>query len=382
MNKQQQQMLFMLLSVWNVLAMLMQVCTCNMLQYEMNYVEQHKQTTLNTSFVIQHELQQFYDFNMDVPLYVSIHNCNSKNYLTFANTTDAYNAQYHKLLGRTDRFFHNTNAKTTPPIHEDVTTHTQRNLSLNDDILLRQLSLTNNNNNNRSLTMFIMKNQFMSQYEQINLNEHSLNMALRFYDLNVFYNCDDAVVNSGGSDGYNNNNVLVVNKNEYGVIMNNSDDNDIHQQDELFINKYLSLNDYNVITRHNTVQHKIHALTQIASIMSVINTSNATKINLQNYLLTSQLTFIKHQLHLIQKTLIPLYYITHSNTPSFTIQLTELQQHVDTLMTYIHQFNFTKSDIGINLWYYIFTFTLLSIAVYILYLTLNEFKIAFQRKIA
>ena len=375
-------MLFMLLSVWNVLAVLVKVCACNMLQYEMNYVDQHKQTTFNTSFVIQHEVQQFYDFNMNVPLYVSIHNCNNKNYLTFANTTDAYNAQYHKLLGRTDRFFHNTNAKTTPPIYEDVTTHTQRNLSLNDDILLRQISLTNNDSD-RSLYMFIMKNQFISQYEHIDLNDHSLNMALRFYDLNVFYNCDDAVVNGSGSDGYNNNNnVMVVNKNEYNVIMNKSDDDNIHQQDELFINKYLSLNDYNVITRHNTVQYKIQALTQIATIMNIINSSNATKINLQNYLLTSQLTFIKHQLHLIQKTLIPLYYITYSNTSSFTIQLTELQQHVDTLMTYIHQFNFTKSDIGINLWYYIFTFILLSITVYILYLTLNEFKIAFQRKIA
>ena len=375
-------MLFMLLSVWNVLAVLVKLCACNMLQYEMNYVDQHKQTTFNTSFVIQHEVQQFYDFNMNVPLYVSIHNCNNKNYLTFANTTDAYNAQYHKLLGRTDRFFHNTNAKTTPPIYEDVTTHTQRNLSLNDDILLRQISLTNNDSD-RSLYMFIMKNQFISQYEHIDLNDHSLNMALRFYDLNVFYNCDDAVVNGSGSDGYNNNNnVMVVNKNEYNVIMNKSDDDNIHQQDELFINKYLSLNDYNVITRHNTVQYKIQALTQIATIMNIINSSNATKINLQNYLLTSQLTFIKHQLHLIQKTLIPLYYITYSNTSSFTIQLTELQQHVDTLMTYIHQFNFTKSDIGINLWYYIFTFILLSITVYILYLTLNEFKIAFQRKIA
>ena len=363
-----------------VLAVVVHVCKGNMLQYEMNYDEQYKQTTFNTSFVIEHEVERFYDFKMNVPLYVAIHNCNNKNYLRFANTTDAYNAQYHKLLGRTDRFFHNTNAKTIPPIYEDVNTHMQRNLSLNDDILLRRISFSNNNNEH-SLSMFIMKNQFMSQYEQIDLNEHSINMALRFYDLNVFYNCDDTVVNGVS------NNVMIVNKNEYDVIMNNNNidnDNDIHQQDELFINKYLSRNDYNVITCHNAIQHKVNALTQIASIMNIITSSNATKINLQNYLLTSQLTFIKHQLHLIHKTLIPLYYITPSNTSSssFTTQLTELHHHVDTLMTYLHQFNFNKSDISINICYYIFTFTLLSIAVYILYLTLNEFKIAFQRKIA
>ena len=366
MNKQP---LYMLFIIFHALSSL-RLHSCNLLHYEMNYFDKHKATTYNTSFIIQHEIQQFYNFNTTIPLYVSVHNCNNKNYLQFINTTNEYNTHYHKLLGRTERFFQNSNTKTTLPIHEVIPAHTRTNLSLNDDILLRQISFTSNNNN--TLSIFIMKNQFVSQYEQIHLNSHSLKISLQFYDLNIFYNCE-AVVDGEHS------NAVIVDKNEHGIVMDDIDD--VNQQDELFISKYLSLNDYNAIISHNNIKHKVNALSTIASVMNVIQSSNESKINLQNYLLTSQLSYIKQQLLLIQKTLIPLYYM-HYNTSTFNLKINELQLYVNTLMTYIQQFNFTKSDFGVDMWYYILTFILISLAVYILYLTLNEFKIAFQRKIA
>ena len=97
-----------------------------------------------------------------------------------------------------------------------------------------------------------------------------------------------------------------------------------------------------------------------------------------NYMLSSQIQIIKSHIDTISKKILPLLYYTPTN---LTQQLNLLNESTVNLTKYLSNFNFSKSDIAIDINYSIFLFISVILIGYIILKMITEFKIALERKV-
>ena len=135
---------------------------------------------------------------------------------------------------------------------------------------------------------------------------------------------------------------------------------------------------YQEILENPTIKSKIEKLTIVNTIINQITSKQESNINLMNYMLSSQIQIIKSHIDTISKKILPLLYYTPTN---LTQQLNLLNESTVNLTKYLSNFNFSKSDIAIDINYSIFLFISVILIGYIILKMITEFKIALERKV-
>ena len=328
----------------------------NLFESEKRSSQIEEQTNQNSSYIINEEINKFYPFINEINeinIYISILNGAYKNKLVINNTRTDYLRNYTNLLGKTDKFFPKEKNKRLPLLHDTVSNN-KTTLHNSDDVLIRKVILLSNQS--ERINLFFMRNQYVSHFEDLFSNMKLYNL----YDMNIIYNLNQTNYND------DNDKIFIINDKT-----NLTDEND-------FIDTFIEKNNYENIITFSTVQRRISMLKSINIILSQLTTLSSSKINLMNYMLHSQIIYLKEQLKLIEKNLLPLIYYKTQSTED---KMNALNIKVTNLVSYLNQFDFRKSDIGIDISYSLFLIIALLIVGYIISVIIREFKAAFERKV-
>ncbi len=325
----------------------------NLFESEKKSSQIEEQTNQNSSYIINEEISKFYPFVNEINVYISILNGAYKNKLVINNTRTDYLRNYTNMLGKTEKFFPKEKNNRLPFLHDTVTNN-KTTLHNSDDVLIRKVILVSNQS--ERINLFFMRNQYVSHLEDVFSNMQLYNL----YDMNIFYNLNQTNYNDD-------NDKLFIMKEKTNI----TDEND-------FIDTFIEENNYEKIINFSTVKRRISLLRSINLILSQLTSLSSSKINLMNYMLHSQIMYLKEQLKQIEKNLLPLIYYKTKSTED---KMNALNTKVINLVSYLNQFDFRKSDIGIDISYSLFLIIALLIVGYIISVIIREFKAAFERKV-
>ena len=312
----------------------------------------------NVTFILENEIKNFYNFWEEIPIYVSIMNFNKNNYIQIEkNNKNSYLSNYKKLLGKSDNFFVDNQLKSSMSISINLNKIDQKILSSDDDILLKEICY-----NQTGIIFF--KNQFLYNFKEF--NNYFKEKIFNFYDLNIIYNID----NNHKKNLTKIKNILILNDTEN---LNLNEDN--------FIGKFLSKNNYNLITNNTIINKKITSYSIINNTMSKILYHNISKINLKNYLLENQIEKVKIFLNEIEKELIYLiYYYNILNENEFFDGIILLENKINDLLNYLSNFNFFENNFKIDLCFYLITLIFLLLGIFQIFETIFHYKMSFELK--
>ena len=311
----------------------------------------------NLTFILKSEFNKMINFDEGIPFYISLLDYNRKNYLKIPNNRTSYLTNYKNLLGKSDKYFLNS-FNMMYPMKEELGNNRRSVLSVMDDVLLKKIYT------NKSV-LYIMRNQFLSNYENLT---NSIDF-LKFYDLNIIFNVNEEDIEFVNNlfDKYSN--VLII--------------KDKYSKDGEVMEKFIKSNNYSNVFEHISYKDKMEKIGRIKKEYDIIlSNQNLSEVNLLNFLIIPQIREIKRYIKDIEIESLPLlYYYKSFNPVEFNNQIGEIHKKVMILYQYLSKYSFTKSDFGIDCYYFAILMLFIAIASVHIIQTLREFDFAVQRKV-
>lgn len=328
----------------------------NFIHNEIKNIQGKENSNFQSIYIITKEIEKFYPLSNEINIYISMLNCEQKNKLKINSTRTDYLQNYNLMMGKSEKFFPLEKKKNAGPLFHNTVTNNKTNLKVNDDIFIRKVYIEKEKH---QINLYFMRNQFISHFDDPFIFPNILN----FYDINIVFNCNKSDIEDKNLEQ---NKFLIV-ETKY----NNTDYNEI-------ISTEFEGSLYQEILENPTIKSKIEKLTIVNIIINQITSKQESNINLMNYMLSSQIQIIKSHIDTISKKILPLLYYTPTN---LTQQLNLLNESTVNLTKYLSNFNFSKSDIAIDINYSIFLFISVILIGYIILKMITEFKIALERKV-
>ena len=316
-----------------------------------------------TSYIISEEIGTIFpqkNNSFSIPIFISIIDLTHVNILNISNDRDSYMKSYKKMIGPSDRVFMNKNIYTSKnkflKIFQNGTIiKINNNNNNNNEMIIEKIIIEKNN---YDIDLYILKNRYMSQYQNINKDNQKL---LKFYDLNViFFKNYQNIYNE-----LENNDEIVLKKIENDLI---------EQNVNMVISEILkNFTNNNIIKK---LENKINKWLDIKNLLDDLMQMKHCRINLKNFLLHYQVNEVKKMVEDIEKKLVYLLY----NEDNIELNFKILNESIFNLKNYLKQFDISKNDTRIDMFFYSITIIAIIIVIYLLYKTYKDFQLAFIKK--
>lgn len=327
-------------------------------------INNHKDDdTLKSRFVIKEEINKIFKTfpTFTIPIYISVLDITNPNILNISSSRESYLENYNNLLGASLRVFINENKKIKYnkliKVFLNKTYVTIDNSNLNE-MIIKKIDIENKDYN---LTVYFLKNRYMSQYQQINKDNQKL---FKFYDFNyVFYKNEKQII-----DNIKNNSIISFYKLK---------DDEVHLTQNLtekLIEEFIL--DFNNNKIQEKLKQKIILWKNIKTNLSSLIENKRSEINLYNFMLFNDIIQIKERINNIEKNLLPLLFGSNDKE-NFVI----FSNTVKILEEYLDNYDVSQGDFKIDIYFYFITTIAILIISFLVYKSYKEYKAAFLQKI-